>query len=287
MAMEMASLFLLLLLATSAVARDPYFPITLEAPTNLTTIPADDFVIRWAYTGYFDSMLIIGMAPATTTRFDNMTSVHAHYSSTTLPALHPGQTSVYTLQFFTTDRQGSRHGTSATDVTLSGPIPTTVTFTETLIEPGSVVAPTGYVDDYDNYGSTEVSSETSGPVFEIDESAVQDQQEEGAGEGYREGDGGLSTGAKAGIGIGAGCAAISALAFGGVMLYRRWRRRDGNGGIPEKSLFVDRTVDMSGELRNKHGAAAAEIAGGPTPWELPVPALGGDRASRMRYELGG
>jgi hypothetical protein len=207
-----------------------------------------------------------------------MTRVYAPYSSTTvpatfLPALHPGQTSVYTLQFFTTDSDGNSYGTSATDITLSGPVQTTVTHTRTLIEPGAAT-PTGG----GGWESSSVVVETPAPIFDPQGGAVGETETDGEGET------GLSTGAKAGIGIEVACAVLL-LAVGGVVVYRRRQRRDAHSGIPEKSPFVDQNVDMSGELQSKHGAA--EVPGGPSPWELPVPASGRDRGSRTRYELGG
>jgi hypothetical protein len=218
------------------------------------------------------------MAPATTTQFTNMTRVYALYSSTTipatfLPALHPGQTSVYTLQFFTTDSNGNSYGTSATDITLSGPVQTTVTHTRTLIEPGAAT-PTGG----GGWESSGVVAETPAPIFDPQGGAVGETETDGEGET------GLSTGAKTGIGIGVACGAVF-LAIGGVVVYRWRRRRDANSGIPEKSPFVDQNVDMSGELQNKHGAA--EVPGAPSLWELPVPASGREQGGRTRYELGG
>jgi hypothetical protein len=217
------------------------------------------------------------MAPATTTQFTNVTRVYAPSSSTTipatfLPALRPGQTSVYTLHLYTTDDEGNRVGTSATDVTLSAPVPTTVTFTRTLIEPGSVVTPTG------NWGwSSGVVTQTPAPILDVEglgmDSGVDGEEESG-----------LSTGTKAGIGIGVACGAVFLLVIGGVVVYRWRQRRDVSSGISEKSPFVDETMDMSDELQIKHGAA--EVPGGPSPWELPVPASGMDRGSRARYELG-
>jgi hypothetical protein len=220
------------------------------------------------------------MAPATTTQFTNVTRVYAPSSSTTipatfLPALHPGQTPVYTLHLYTTDDDGNRIDTSATDVTLSAPVPTTVTYTRTLIEPGSVVTPTG--GDVGVWSSGDVV-QTPAPILDV-EGLGMDSETDGEEES------GLSTGTKAGIGIGVACGFVFLLAIGGVVVYRRRQRREVNSGISEKSPFVDLTVDISGELQSKH--SAAEVPGGPSPWELPVPASGRDQGSRMRFELGG
>ncbi|CEN59843.1 hypothetical protein ASPCAL02284 [Aspergillus calidoustus] len=244
----MASL-VLLLLVTGVIARTPWFPIALESPTNLSTIPTDDFVMKWPYSVLFNDDIIIGMAPATTTQFTNMTRVYALYSSTTvpatfLPALHPGQTSVYTLQFFTTDSDGNSYGTSATDITLSGPVQMTVTHTRTLID----------ADGGGGWESSGVVVETPAPIFDPQGGVVGETETDGEGET------GLLTGAKAGIGIGVACAVLL-LAVGGVVVYRRRQRRDAHSGIPKKTPFVDQNVDMSGELQSKHGAA--EAPGGP------------------------
>ncbi|KAL3488056.1 hypothetical protein BJX62DRAFT_240421 [Aspergillus germanicus] len=239
--------------------------------------PNNAFITKWSYSIPFNDDIFIGMAPATTTQFTNITRVYAPSSSTTipatfLPALHPGQTSDYTLHLYTTDDEGNRIGTSATDVTLSAPVPTTVTFTRTLIEPGSVMTPMGGV------WSSGVVAQTPAPILDVEglgmDSGADGEEEDG-----------LSTGTKAGIGIGVAYGAVCLLAIGGVVVYRRRQRRNGSSGVSEKSPFVDQTVDMSGELQNKHGAA--EVPGAPRPSELPVPATGRDRQSRMRFELGG
>ncbi|KAL3451127.1 hypothetical protein BJX65DRAFT_304532 [Aspergillus insuetus] len=210
------------------------------------------------------------MAAATATQFINVTRVYAPSSSTTIPAtflpsLHPGQMSVYTLHLYTTD------------VTLLVPVPTTVTFTQMLIEPGAVVTLMG---GGIGVWSSGVVVQKPAPIFDVEGLGMD------SGADGKDGTG-PSTGMKAGIGIGIGvtCGAIFVLGIGGFVVYRRRQRREDNSGIPEKSPFVDRTMDMSGELQSKHGAA--EVLGGPSPWEVPVLASGRDRGSRTRYELSG
>ncbi|KAI9374174.1 hypothetical protein BJX61DRAFT_541008 [Aspergillus egyptiacus] len=178
-----------------------YPPLTLEIPNEIFIYPTDHFVVSWAYNYDYDGYYTITIHDGFNER---VTSVWAPDSETTLPptmlpAVRPGETSEIDFTFCTTTTDADQRycGITVPDVWVYADT-TTTGATET----GSS-------------GSTTITitmSETTEPA-------------EISSDGSRD----FSTGAKAGIGVGAGLGGLLLLAVGG-FFFLHFRRR---GGKPE------------------------------------------------------
>jgi hypothetical protein len=125
-----------------------------------------------------------------------------------LPALRPGETSDINVWFYTTDKV-NQIGYNITDIALVAPTPTTETFILTPLEWSRYVTVTA---------TSFLTAEASATDSKISASGSESGEDHNGG-------GGLSDGAKAGIGVGVSAGFLVIITAGGLLWFRHQRRR--------------------------------------------------------------
>ncbi|KAL4739050.1 hypothetical protein BDV11DRAFT_170431 [Aspergillus similis] len=202
--------------------------IYIDRPTQGELVPADAFTLEWSYDFDYTGDFTVELLPMGATAMDNSvfsTTVFALDSSTVLPgsvlpSIRPSQTAAFSVWVYTDDVYGG-YGTYVDQVLLKG----AATATE---------APTATVTH-----TVEVEA-TSTPETVGEDGMVQTQRSDG--------NGGLSTGAKAGIGVGVAAGVLILVAIIGFFLYRRRRRPENQPSRTIREISTMGPASVSAEF---------------------------------------
>ncbi|KAL4745774.1 hypothetical protein BDW72DRAFT_198328 [Aspergillus terricola var. indicus] len=224
--------------------------IYIDRPTQGELVPTDAFTLEWSYDFDYTGDFTVELLPMGATAMDNSvfsTTVFALDGSTVLPgsvlpSMRPSQTAAFSVWVYTDDAYGG-YGTYVDQVLLKGVASATEAPTATVTHTVEVEAT--------------ATAETAG-----EEGIVQTQRSDE--------DGGLSTGAKAGIGVGVAAGFLILVAMIGFLLYRRRRRPENQPSktIREISSIGPASVSAEFAYANTNGGNAPVYTGNAFASEL-------------------
>ncbi|KAL4781775.1 hypothetical protein BJX76DRAFT_359628 [Aspergillus varians] len=264
-----ALVVLLLCAATTVLAQDNMDEeeyLYIDAPVSSAVVLADDFIVEWYYNFDYDGVFTLELSPTDATAWSDYafsTTVEATDSSTSLPAsrlstLASDYASVFDMRLYTAVGGGpSWNGDWITQITLV--VPSTATTTVTATSTAT--------------STTSTDEQTPTPTATTTETPEEDDVTEDTRTG------GLSTGTKAGIGVGASAGGLLLIAAVVFLIFRRRKRND-----PPKTI---REISAPGLHPAAFGSAVEQNKIKPPgmPWSGSV--SGSARGSGERFELGG
>ncbi|KAL4971539.1 hypothetical protein BDW66DRAFT_145970 [Aspergillus desertorum] len=211
----------------------PWDFIYIDRPTQGELVPTNAFTLEWSYDFDYTGDYTVELLPMGATAMGDSvfsTTVFAPDSSTVLPgsvlpSLGPSQTAAFSVWVYTDDGYGG-FGTYVDQVLLKGVASASATEAAT--------ATVGYTAEVEAMPTAETASEVG----------VAEAQDE------PDGDGGLSTGAKAGIGVGVAAGVLIFAAIFGFFLYRRRRPNENKPPRTIREISGARSASVPGVFAN-------------------------------------